>query len=639
MHDFAKDVMDWTMTLRDAIAHLQRWSATFGRVIGLGQRHGSEALELFTDIVASQITPIWISLEATIQSNLLPKLARLLTTTAQPLLLLEHMHALRPQHLQLLDAPLSKARPATSLVEASQSYLALDTQLRAELPRYITLLERGFTACLGQFADWQARFWKEVREQWVELWDALGVEGDMTAGAADTVKVWWERWEGVAASAAKLGITKPRHDRTSRTSLSPGPTATLATAFVAGPAPAVLFASSPEPPPSASPHSHSMQSIDLEIDMHVLAGCGMFGSPTKDYAIVASPDSYASFDSGAGRESDRTSVSTRESARRRDSDRAREGSCRPRRESPDRLLTAKRENDQPAAREARPEIEQASTARADIERPLTARPNGARPRRATDENGRPGILNKSSVDTSSPQPSPRFSIHTSSSNSSRRSMHSTDVRVGMDMHVAPRPASTHTAQPVHRPYGTRPVASTSDLVSASWMPVLPGTPGSSSGSSSSRGPTSPPDEVTRGRMLGKPSMRKRFADAFRSPSMKRPGARASARSVCAPAVPRLVPRPPSPEVILRSEAVMYLCTVVHQFLLAGHALPPYRGLPFLVFNIGDTLEILSEEGHPRDHEALPIRPEDDDCEDCLLLARDQRGTIGWALASFLVLLS
>jgi len=46
------------------------------------------------------------------------------------------------------------------------------------------------------------------------------------------------------------------------------------------------------------------------------------------------------------------------------------------------------------------------------------------------------------------------------------------------------------------------------------------------------------------------------------------------------------------------------------------------------------LGIVQEHGHPSMHPALPVHI--DDGEDCLLLATDVSGDLGWAFASFLV---
>ncbi|KAF8588839.1 hypothetical protein K439DRAFT_1334343 [Ramaria rubella] len=501
VQDFAKDIVDWSLSLRDTLAHLERWSTTFGRVIGLGQPHGSEALDLFTSIVSTQITPIFLSLDTAIQSTLLPKLARLLTTTAQPLLLLEHMHALRPQHLALLDAPISKARPAPALLDASQSYLALDAQLRAELPRYLLLLERGLTACLCQLADWQARFWREVRAQWVELWDALGVEGDMAAGAVDTVRVWWERWEEVDTLAGALGITKPRREsrmsRTSRTSVGT----------------------------SASGHTHA--------HAHTPQSAGF---------VVAEPGSYGEFEGrrgcggvGVGEGRVRAAIS-----------------C--------------------------------------------ALP----PRGKSTTSGPPSPYPPLPPQPPRPPPHPHPHPPPPTDAASSRKQAQTRRRTTHTTHSPPRASRSTPPPPLRLPHG----------------------------------------EHARGRVGKKPSMRKRFADAFRSPS-KRPPSRSHTRpytpttphtpntpstSPYTPSTPSTPPYTPS--------TPLYTCTAIHPF-----SLPPtllYRSLPFLTLLPGDTVTVLAEEGHPREHAELPIRPEDEECEDCLLLVRGGEGEMGWALASFLV---
>ena len=633
MHDFVKDILEWTTSLHDVITQLGRWAVVFGRVIGLGQPHTSEALYLFTDILSSQISPISTSLDTVIRNILLPQLSRLLGTTAQPLLLIEHMHALRPQHLQLLDTSMSKARPPNSLAEASRSYLALEAQLLNELPRYIKILERGFAACLRQFADWQARFWKEVRGQWVELWDALSVEGDMTAGAADTIKVWRERWDSIDTATAKLGITKPSQDRPSYLSQSPGPTAALATAFALGPTP---YPTASLSPPASRFRRHSIQTIDIDLNMQLLDG-----GPVSGSSASGSPDSFHSF--ADTQESPGTTVSPpNDDARapwrngndktaitRRESERlpnGRRGSARQSHLDGGRLPVVQVKSDKPLP------VSRSSLPRVGL-RPATARRDWEKP----------DILKKKSLDSAASfsRPSPRASVHTSSSSSSlanhRLSMQSIDVHIGMDMHATQRPPSR---------------ASRSDPVSGtSRVPMVRLTPNEPSSSASGKKiPLLQSDNVEpRGRVLKKLSIHKRFTDVFRSPS-RRPAVRTSAQSLSVPdhsippplAMPPLV-MPSSPTADHAAsptqdypQVAMYTCTVVHPFLLP---LPSYRDFPFLMLQVEDKVEILSEEGHPQDHKELPIRPVDENIDDCLLLARDDNGTVGWALASCLVVLT
>jgi len=56
-------------------------------------------------------------------------------------------------------------------------------------------------------------------------------------------------------------------------------------------------------------------------------------------------------------------------------------------------------------------------------------------------------------------------------------------------------------------------------------------------------------------------------------------------------------------------------------------------LPMLTLHVGDTVQVLHEAGHPSEH-TLPIFVDDGD--DCLLVARDERGNVGWLLASFVL---
>ncbi|THV06642.1 hypothetical protein K435DRAFT_848724 [Dendrothele bispora CBS 962.96] len=75
----------------------------------------------------------------------------------------------------------------------------------------------------------------------------------------------------------------------------------------------------------------------------------------------------------------------------------------------------------------------------------------------------------------------------------------------------------------------------------------------------------------------------------------------------------------------------YTCVVIHP------CEPPravsYYNYPFFNLMVGEYYQVLQEAGHPSFHPNLPLYV--DEGEDCLLLCRDQRGVIGWALASFL----
>ncbi|KAB5591604.1 RhoGEF domain containing protein [Ceratobasidium theobromae] len=80
------------------------------------------------------------------------------------------------------------------------------------------------------------------------------------------------------------------------------------------------------------------------------------------------------------------------------------------------------------------------------------------------------------------------------------------------------------------------------------------------------------------------------------------------------------------------QPVLYAAAAIHPFDPETDA--THLGLPFLRLEIGDTLEILVEAGHPSEHSNLPIPY--DDAPDCMLAARNEDGTEGWALASYLM---
>ncbi|KAI0302442.1 hypothetical protein B0F90DRAFT_1714807 [Multifurca ochricompacta] len=95
------------------------------------------------------------------------------------------------------------------------------------------------------------------------------------------------------------------------------------------------------------------------------------------------------------------------------------------------------------------------------------------------------------------------------------------------------------------------------------------------------------------------------------------------------------PVPPAPQLMVSSRwhraPALYACRVIHE------CDPPegvqYYGLPFFKLYLGDVYQVLKEAGHPSRHRDLPLLV--DDGEDCLLLARDTSGALGWLLASFL----
>jgi hypothetical protein len=169
-------------------------------------------------------------------------------------------------------------------------------------------------------------------------------------------------------------------------------------------------------------------------------------------------------------------------------------------------------------------------------------------------------------------------------------------------------------------------------------------------------------EPDRGR---KPSFRRKVAQAVRA---RTPDLGLAGYDLAVPGVPGSFVSPPKQKGRTRSgsgsaqtharvetrevalpRTPLYRCAVVH-----ACAPPPgvsYRALPFFTLRAGARLDVLREEGHPSAHRSLPLyvrcrshakgggeadNVQVDDGDDCLLLVRDERGELGWALASFLV---
>lgn len=96
--------------------------------------------------------------------------------------------------------------------------------------------------------------------------------------------------------------------------------------------------------------------------------------------------------------------------------------------------------------------------------------------------------------------------------------------------------------------------------------------------------------------------------------------------------------PPDPQPLTASQRdswvakpAKYVCQVIHP--CRPPASVQYYSFPFFTLHEGDFFEVLQEAGHPSIHPKLPLYV--DDGEDCLLLCRDGKGLVGWALASFL----
>lgn len=211
---FAKEAVEWSKSMEGLMEQLSRWSTGFGEVIGVTEPEESEAFAAFIQVTTKDLPALCVEFtEEVVEAKLLPHLTKLVDSTLAPLRLVEAMRTLEPLHLALQNLNLSKTRPPPQMLEASQSYLALRAQLAAELPTYLALLTKGLTDCVTQFSDWQARFYRRIKERWLSLWDSLKVEGEMNAGAAETVRVWWSRWADVEAQLMGLNIVRPPEKR------------------------------------------------------------------------------------------------------------------------------------------------------------------------------------------------------------------------------------------------------------------------------------------------------------------------------------------------------------------------------------------------------------------------------------------
>ncbi|KAF9262682.1 hypothetical protein L218DRAFT_1077882 [Marasmius fiardii PR-910] len=204
----AKNVVDWSKGANAVVHNLRLWAAGFGRVIGLSDEQGSEAFDAFLAVLDEQLTPLSGQLETAINEKLLKEIATLLSTLRHPWKLLTTMEEQEPYHYHLLNMNVTpKNRPPAALLEASTNYLALRGQLANELPKYIELMHRGLAIVVKRLTEIQTHYWMEVRDRWSELWEMLRVEGEMNAGAEETIGVWHARWTDVDETVRALRIT------------------------------------------------------------------------------------------------------------------------------------------------------------------------------------------------------------------------------------------------------------------------------------------------------------------------------------------------------------------------------------------------------------------------------------------------
>lgn len=134
-----------------------------------------------------------------------------------------------------------------------------------------------------------------------------------------------------------------------------------------------------------------------------------------------------------------------------------------------------------------------------------------------------------------------------------------------------------------------------------------------------------------------PSYKRRSSDARRQRSNSGPqaGSMTSFLNMNPDPVPDPRPLSAAQRDSWVNKRAKYVCQVIHP--CKPPAAVSYFSFPFFTLVEGDLYEVLQEAGHPSIHPKLPLYV--DDGEDCLLLCRDERANVGWALASFLEPLS
>ncbi|TFK90241.1 hypothetical protein K466DRAFT_597089 [Polyporus arcularius HHB13444] len=213
LQDFATESGNWADAVRGLMLALEDWAQSFGRVIWMGEEDApSEAFDAFLELINEQLLPICDETKDAITDRLHLLIQSLIDSTTAPMRLLEAMDTLEPLHYGLLNI-VQKTRQPPQLLEASQSYVALRSQLHLELPKYLDLFESGISACLLRFGGIQQRLFSNVRDRWSELWDALKVDEEANAGAPETLRVWWGRFAEVEAQIQGLNIVRPLEKR------------------------------------------------------------------------------------------------------------------------------------------------------------------------------------------------------------------------------------------------------------------------------------------------------------------------------------------------------------------------------------------------------------------------------------------
>ncbi|PFH52197.1 hypothetical protein AMATHDRAFT_57560 [Amanita thiersii Skay4041] len=594
---FAKDALDWSRSMRYFVIGLRSWAASFGKVIGLSTEQGSEAFDAFMAVVEEQLIPLCINLEATVNEKLLKEIAHLLTTMTQPFKLLESMNEQEPLHTHLITMNMSKGRPPAHLLEASNNYRALRGQLAAELPEYLMLMHKGIAILIRRLVEIQTEFWRSVRVRWVDLWEMLRVEGELNAGHTETIAVWKMRWSDVDDVVANLNIMQQRSKRPhSETKSSRNSTHSH-------------HGDSPT-------HSKRAQLVNLLASLepvHVNAIAGLSTTPHTPHPLTPPRT----------RPRGTSDVSTHLPKYRHPGRRASNESLRS--EKPKNIRAPRRKTDEFAEYKVAGSAVAAATATIPPEIPPTFPPmprtkSMPLPKHAS---GRSTSGSRTAVTTFAGEDvatSSYYPFHNGSSQEERR--------YERQEHVDSREYKEQKEQKRGRsPRKT------------SLKRKQTQTPTGTSGSGGGNGTGTSRDSPKRSSASALTDSFKTIAALFNSGSSAQPTMSSSSfdsdETWLLPAAPY---QGQDPQPLTRSQRdswmnkdAKYVCRVIHA--CKPPAAVSYFSFPFFKLVENEFYEVLQEAGHPSIHPKLPLYV--DEGEDCLLLCRDDKGDVGWALASFL----
>ena len=684
---FAKETVDWTRKMKHLMTSLYAWTDAFGQVIGISPDSVSEAFDAFKMVLENHIIPVCEDLEKVVQERLLPQLSLLVDSMKDPLKLLEAMHTLEPLHYGLLNLDISKSRPPASLLEASQSYVALRGQLFAELPQYLALLHKGISASIAQLSAWQTTFYKDTHVHWGDLWDALRVEEDSSISSApETVRIWWERFSIIDEGLSELGILKRPKTPVISTGIGMTKTSTMSStsslktttppadivAFALTPGSAIATAYAPQFAGTSPPIQHQspprsqpqwQTCVEPNSPTRPTQGRRRSGSvggkamafmqalePTQISQTLSRDAQEGRRDRRQGRLSDvpvpLTEPSQTYPRRSSHPHSAHSAQYHSQHHHPPRPPPLPHSNTQPipsanlpanrpthrARSHSRATIEEFHHLAGMIDNSLVA--TQTRVTSGMLDSSGPGLTRRASPKRDTGPPDGATDNHTNRGNrASQRSSVSVNTEGVFVSEVVvldkeSRAEGEERPKPQRRGSVKKKLADTLENV-ARKSPSL----------SSLKRFSGPP-------RLGSPSPSPGLPQSFAQQQQQGHG-RSHSRSRSRPTTPHTPSYsayPTSPPLITTrssnsshsqgpySTPVLYACEVVSPFHLDRDVM--YEGYEFHRLEVGMRLGVVEEHGHPCTHPTLPVHI--DDGEDCLLLAMDTYGDIGWAFASFLV---